>query len=203
MEQSNIRTVRFIGKQSAEDLYRCVETGRVFIRQRCDKENVRWLTGHKWSGGYEADCSVKAGLKIVVIDSTGRMLFAEDVIRDESYGGNVARKVGRFWDEELKKIAADTASQANLKSWDYWKLMMVRSAKKYKFTGYSDNWCYDAIYLEPNLLFTFECLGKKCCCTVQEATHKVSGQSWKCVELRDESKITVLAICGYIMEEEV
>ena len=46
----NIRTVVFMADQRGvgEDLYRCKETGKVYIRQECDEEYVRWFTSEKW-----------------------------------------------------------------------------------------------------------------------------------------------------------
>lgn len=46
----SIRTVVFMADQRGvgEDLYRCKETGKVYIRQECDEEYVRWLTSNKW-----------------------------------------------------------------------------------------------------------------------------------------------------------
>ena len=48
----SIRTVVFMADQRGvgEDLYRCKETGKVYIRQECDEEYVRWLTSYKWIG---------------------------------------------------------------------------------------------------------------------------------------------------------
>lgn len=204
MEQSNIRTVRFIGEQNAEDLYRCEENGRVFVRQRCDDKCVRWLTSIKWQGGYEADCCLKEGLILKIVDKEKRVLHEEIVVKAEGYCDTVAYKVAPFSDEALDQIAEGVAVRANLKSYVEWKTQLMRSAREHKFTGYSDNWCYAEVeYGKVKTLFQFDYLGVPACCTTQEATHKISGQKWTCVELRDKKKEIVLEICGYIMEEAV
>lgn len=76
----NVRHVRRIGSQSwyAEELYRCRETKRVFIRQDLREGLVRWTTASKWSGGYEADTPLKDGLTIIVEDRCGSEIFREE-----------------------------------------------------------------------------------------------------------------------------
>lgn len=204
MEQSNIRTVRFIGKQNAEDLYRCEENGRVYVRQRCDNKVVRWLSSIKWRGGYEANCPLKEGLVLRIVDKKKQLLFEETVVKAEGYGDTVAFKVAPFSDEAIDRVAKDIAVRYKLSSYTDWKTQLMRSAREHKFTGYSDNWCYAEVkYRKVRTLFPVEYLGVTAYCTEQEATHKVSGQKWTCVEIRDEKKETVLEICGYILEEEV
>lgn len=201
MFADNVRTVHFLSEQGAEDLYRCHENGRVYVRQRCDKDHVRWLTTIKWRCGYEASTHMKAGMVIRVVDSREQVLFEETLVRSDDYCDTVAKKVGPFSDEAIKQEAKAVAERSNLKSYNDWKTMMMRSAKEHKFTGYSDNWCYDAEYGPIRPLFHFEYLGVPAYCTVQSATHRVSGQKWQCVEIRDKSKQTVLEICGYVLEE--
>ena len=203
MSDSNIRTVRFIGKQSAEDLYRCEENGKVFVRQRCDAENVRWLTSVKWRGGYEADCCLKEGLILRIVGNDKQVLFEETIVKIGNCPDTVAHKVAPFSDEAIKDAAKDIAERYKLDSYNDWKTRLMRSAREHKFTGYSDNWCYAEVkYRKVRTLFPVKYLGVTAYCTEQEATHKVSGQKWTCVEIRDEKKETVLEICGYILEDE-
>lgn len=80
--ESDVRIVSFMGDQRGlcEDLYRCKETGRVFIRQECDDTHVRWLTASKWREGYEADCHLREGLTLRAVDkSSSRPKLAEGV----------------------------------------------------------------------------------------------------------------------------
>lgn len=203
MVESNIRTVWFIGKQNAEDLYRCKENGRVYVRQRCDDMCVRWLTSSKWSGGYEACGPLKEGLVMRIVSKKGVALYEEIVEKAEGYSDTVAFKVAPFSDEAIKNTVADIAVRYRLSPHSKWKSWLMKAAEEHKFTGYSDNWCYaDVKYRKVRTLFPVEYLGVTAYCTEQEATHKVSGQKWTCVEIRDEKKETVLEICGYIWEDE-
>ena len=200
---ANVRTVRFLDQQGAEDLYRCLDNGRIYVRQRCGKDHVRWLTSIKWRSGYEASGHMRNGMIIKVVDGEERILFEERIVKSEDFCDTVAEKQGPFYDEALKHQANLVGAQATLKSYNDWKTWMMRAARKHGFTGYSDNWCYAEVeYGEVKLLFRFDCLGTSVYCTVQEAVHKVSGQKWKCVEIRDRSKLTVLEICGYEFQEE-
>lgn len=105
MTVDNTRTVRFMAEQNAEDLYRCIDNGQVYIRQRCDEDHVRWLTANKWQGGYEASCPMKEGIVIRVVDKDGTVLFEETLVHNEWYESTVAVKKGGFFDEEIQKVA--------------------------------------------------------------------------------------------------
>lgn len=205
MTEDNVRTVHFIGEQGAEDLYRCHENGRVYVRQRCDKENVRWLTSIKWRCGYEASGPMRSGMVLRIVDGRNKLLFEETVEHKDGYDGTVAQKKAPFSDEAIKEQAKYVAETANLRSYNEWKSWMMRSAKKHKFTGYSDHWLYSKVqYSNVRPMFNFEYLGIPAYCTATDATHEVSGQKWTCVEIRDRGKQIVLEICGYTFcEEEV
>lgn len=202
MTVENVRTVRFLSEQGAEDLYRSLGNGRVYVRQRCDKDHVQWLTSVKWSGGYEASAPLREGMIVRVVDNCFNTIFEERIERAEGFCDTVAKKNGPFSDEAIKQQAKAVAERSNLKSYNDWKAWMMRSAKEYQFTGYYVNWCYDAEYGPIRPLFHFEYLGIPAYCTTHAATHRVSGQKWQCVEIRDKSKQTVLEICGYVFEED-
>lgn len=203
MEISNIRTVRYFATQSAEDLYRCEENGRVYIRQRCDKNYVRWVTSSKWQGGYEADSCIRRWMVMRVVDESGAVLFEEKLIHEEGYDGTVARKIGDFADEALKKIEKMAIDNIRPQTYEKWKAWMMRSAKKHKYTGYSENWAFaEAEYSDLKVVAPCSYLGKKAYITTQTAKHRISGQTWKAVEIRDEGKQTVLRLCGFIYEED-
>lgn len=204
MEKSDVRTVRYFATQSAEDLYRCEENGRVYIRQRCDKNYVRWVTSSKWQGGYEADSCIRHWMVMRVVDENGAVLFEEKLIHEEGYDGTVARKVGYFADEALKKIEKMAIDNIRPQTYEKWKAWMMRSAKKHKYTGYSENWMFAEVeYSNLKVVAPCSYLGKKAYITTQTAKHRISGKTWKAVEIRDEGKQTVLRLCGFIYEEEV
>ena len=58
-------------------MYRCRETGKVYIRQECDDNYVRWFTSSKWIGGYEADCPLREGLELRIVGKDKSPLFLE------------------------------------------------------------------------------------------------------------------------------
>ena len=74
--------VRWLGRQSAEDLYQNVEQpDRVYIRvQAPDKNKVCWYSSIKHPRGYEADCSLRRGLLIYVINKGNQVLFTEQMV---------------------------------------------------------------------------------------------------------------------------
>lgn len=203
MVEDNVRTVFFMREQDAEDLYRCKDNGRVYVRQRCDDTHVRWLTANKWMGGYEASCPMKEGLIIRCVDKNGMVLFEEKLIREEGYSDTVAVKKCGFADEEIQKIGQSVCNSIELRDYYEWKSWMMKAARDHKYTGYSENWLYaEAEYSNLRTLFHFEYLGKKAYATVETAKHKISGQTWQCVEIRDRSRQDVLYLCGYIFEEK-
>lgn len=199
----NVRTVHFMGAQCAEDLYRCHENGMVYVRQQCDNDHVRWNTSIKWTGGYEASAPLKAGITMRVVDMADRVLFEEETIVEEGYNDTVAvKKCGFSW-EEIKKIGDSVDEFVSLRSYNDWKAWMMRGAKEHRYTGYSENWMYwEVEYEKDRNLFKAEYLGKTVYATIQKATHKISGQTWEVVEIKDQSKLDTLHICGYLFKEE-
>ena len=203
MVPEDVRIVQFMSVQDAEDLYRCQDNGRVYVRQQCDDDCVRWLTSNKWRGGYEASAPMRAGMILRIVDTGGKVLYEETIVHEDGYSDTVAKKMAPFSFEAITHEAKAVAEQSKLRSYEEWKSWMMRSAREHKYTGYSENWCFaEAEYSKPRPLFHFEYLGIRAYCTAQEAVHKISGQKWTCIEIRDKSKLDVLAICGYQFEEE-
>lgn len=203
MIAEDVRTVHFMSEQNAEDLYRCNENGRVYVRQRCDDDCVRWLTSVKWREGYEASAPMREGMILRIVDPRGKVLYEETLVHENGYCDTVAKKKAPFSDEAIKQQAKAVAEQANLRSYVEWKTWMMRYAREHKYTGYSENWCFAEVeYSKPRTLFNFEYLGVPAYCIAEDAVHKISGQKWTCIEIRDKSKQTVLEICGYQFEEE-
>ena len=118
--ENDVRIVSFIGDQSGlcEDLYRCKETGRVFIRQECDDTHVRWLTASKWRGGYEADCHLREGLMLRAVDKSGNVLFEEVTFQEEGVTGTWAQKVGPFSWEPPKALAKEYEQRLDLRTYE-------------------------------------------------------------------------------------
>lgn len=201
MSANFIRTVHYIGTQSAEDLYQCYENGRVYVRQPCGSGKVRWLSSVKWRGGYEADCPLKDGLTIRVVDKNLNTLFEETLTRVEGCD-TVAEKAYGFSYEELKKIAHRVSEQLNLRSYNDWKNWLIKDTGKFGYTGYADNWIFCEVnYERSETLFQYEYLGQTVYVTLEKATHKISGKTWSCIEIKDAYKSEVLELCGYQFAE--
>lgn len=132
--ESDVRIVSFMGDQSGlcEDLYRCKETGRVFIRQECDDTHVRWLTASKWRGDYEADCHLREGLTLRVVDKSGSILFEEATFQEEGVTGTWAQKVGPFSWEPPKALATTIGS--------------LQKDREYRAPGGCGKFCNDRVY---------------------------------------------------------
>lgn len=99
----NVRTLTFKESQRGvgEDLYLTKESRNVLIRQMLDDNTVRWLTANKWSGGYEADCPVKDGLVLNVVDKQGKIIFTETTYRTDWNGAGQADKKHPFsWERQ-------------------------------------------------------------------------------------------------------
>jgi len=203
MNPGMTRTVRFMEVQDAEDLYRCQENGKVYVRQQCDKTHVRWLTSIKWRGGYEASCPLKAGITMRVVDSNDNVLFEERLVVEDGYSDTVAPKACGFSWEELRRLGDSICASQKLRSYDEWKKWLMQAALEHGYTGYRENWLWwEVEYEKCRTLACSEYLGKTAYITIQKAIHKISGQTWEVVEIKDQSKLDTLHICGYIFEED-
>ena len=202
MVNENIRTVRFMAVQGAEDLYRCEETGKVYVRQPCDDKHVRWCTSCKWTGGYEADCPMKEGIIIDIVDVCGNFLFRESLIKVDGYCWTVAEKVGPFSYEAIKNLAYDVIEKHKLQSWDEWRAWLCADYKS-MYDGYIENWAFaENEHGKPQKLATMSYLGRKVYLTATQYTHKICGKTWTCYEIQDKYT-DVLAVCGFKFERKV
>ncbi len=202
--ENDVRTVSFMGDQRSlcEDLYRCKETGRVFIRQECDDTHVRWLTASKWSGGYEADCHLREGLTLRVVDKSGSTLFEETTFQEEGVTGTWAKRVGPFSWEPPQDLAKEYEQRLNLRTYEEWKAWLMAEAGASGFTGYADNWLFAMAERKvPEKIGKIDYLGLTAYVTVQEELHKVCGKRWYSYEVMTADLSTCLAICGYKFEE--
>ena len=201
MVTGNVRTVTFKGNQGAEDLYLCKETGKIYVRQPCDKENVRWCTTSKWSGGYEADCPLKEGLEMHIVDQKGVLLYQETMVKDEFYGTAVAVKAAPFSYDATKELAKKVQQDLNLASYKDWTVWLMAEAEKANFHGERDNWLYAAaIYSEIQKVEKLSILGEELYLTTQRREHRVCGKVWTCYEIYSKDLVQCEAICGYVLD---
>ena len=194
-----VRTVVFIGDQrwNGEDLFRCKETGAVYVRQECDKEYVRWLTANKWTGGYEADCPMREGLELHIADKAGRLLYREPVVKVEGYMDTVARKIAPFSWEAIRTIAKEAAEKYKLQDDETWRTWLL--ADKPADPGqYIENWLFGELKRgKPVKLERVSLLGKEVLLVAVDEEHLVCEKKWKTIEIRDKSLTECLGICGF------
>lgn len=197
MCEENVRLVRLIGRQSGEDLYRKVNSKAVYVRQQCDDGHVRWLTSSAWSGGYEADCPMREGLVMKIINQSGDVLYEEALVKKEGYGGTVAEKKAPFSWEAIGELGVAVMTEFGLESYYAWKDWLMAEAEAAGYKGYRDNWLYDAEYEEAEKIRWANILGQKMCVIRQKATHRVCGKSWIGYEIRLADMIDCQALCGF------
>lgn len=201
VQNANIRKVRYAGTQSAEDLYRCVETGRVYARQICDKQHVRWLTTSRWSGGYEPSMPIKAGLVMQIVDNACTPLFDETIFRKDGYSDPVAEKKAPFWREAVKEQAKNLAENMNLSDHKQWWAWLMAEADALGYKGEPDNWLYcDTVSGDKaKTIGHVQILGESLCITSQTVLHTACGKSWEIIEIRYAGLNQIEEICGYRM----
>ena len=196
----NIRTVVFMADQRGvgEDLYRCKETGKVYIRQECDEEYVRWFTSEKWRGGYEASCPMREGLELRIVGKDGWPLFRESIVKAPGYSDTVAEKIAPFGWEIIRALAAEQAQKLGLRSYDEWKDWLLKSAEEIGFDGEKDTWLYAKVERGPVEKITkLSYLGKTVWLTAQNETHTVCGKRWTSYEICSADLMTVEELCGF------
>lgn len=200
----NVRTVTFMASQRGvcEDLYRCEETGKVYIRQTCDEDYVRWLTSSKWTGGYEADCPMREGLMIHIVDKAGNLLFQEHISKVDGYSWTVAEKVGPFSWEAISSISDGIAKKYRLRSYEEWEAWLIANKKNDGFIGERDTWLYANVeYGKTKKIAQFNVLGKTVYATVESAVHGICGKRWTQYELRSKDMLDTLDLCGFQFED--
>lgn len=196
----NVRTVMFIGEQrgAGEDLFRCKENGKVYIRQECDDEFVRWFTSSKWIGGYEASCPMKEGLVIRIVDTNETTLFEETIVKADGYMDTVAKKCADFSWDAISNLSKEVSKKEHLKSHEKWMNWRLTDLKNHGYAGYQENWLFGEVEYDPvRKIGSREILGKKVFVTEQMATHRISKKRWSCIEIRSKDLDIVFDICGY------
>ncbi len=197
----SIRTVVFMADQRGvgEDLYRCKETGKVYIRQECDEEYVRWFTSEKWRGGYEASCPMREGLELRIVDKDGSLLFRESIVKAPGYSDTVAEKIAPFSWEAIRAMAAEQAQKLGLRDYYEWRDWLLKSAEEIGFDGEKDTWLYAKVERDPvEQIAKLSYLGKTVWLTAQNETHTVCGKQWTSYEIRSADLMTIEDLCGFI-----
>lgn len=194
-----VRHMIFKGEQGCEDLFRCVENGRMYIRQICDEKYVRWLTTSKWSGGYEADTPFKSGLIIKVVDNTGAEYFEEKIIEETGYYGTVAEKAYPFWSEFITDTCTQKLSKYDARSYYHWKEWLLDYKKPFDYDGYSDNWLFcNAKYEPKKKVEKLNYLGKTLFVNTQKATHTICRQTWTELTIYNPETGITEGLIGYL-----
>lgn len=200
MEEVNIRSVCFMRRQDAVDLYRCQDEGkhnRVYARMSCGDGTVKWLTTSRWSGGYEPDCPMKAGLELRIVDGDGSLLFTEVIEHgDESRDNYAVSKAPMSRDEE-KRIAHTWAEKHSLLPYEEWRKNLLQARNLYAPSEIADHW----LYCYANTISTakesiVDALGRRLYVECCEMEHTTSHQRWKVYMLKQDN-YTNLEICGY------
>lgn len=197
----SIRTVVFMADQRGvgEDLYRCKETGKVYIRQECDEEYVRWLTSNKWISGYEASCPMREGLELHIVGKDGSPLFRESIVKAPGYSDTVAEKIAPFSWEAIRAMADEQAQKLGLCDYYEWRDWLLKSAGEIGFDGEKDTWLYAKVERGPvEKIAKLSYLGKTVWLTAQNETHTVCGKRWTRYEIYAEDLMTVEEMCGFI-----
>lgn len=192
--------VRFLATQGAEDLFVTVDKPRrVYARQLSNVGDiVYWCSTTKWKGGYEADCPIGPGVAFSVVDKDDRVIFEEIMEYDAWNSGTRAIKKGPFYSEALKTLSAEFEKEHDLKPYKAWRDVMVADKDKYGYSGYRDNWMYcEAESVDKRILDEANVFGQKCFYIEEHMRHKISGREWMEYSLVDEKEETVLALCGY------
>lgn len=194
--------VKYKATQGAEDLFVCIEgerKGRVYARQRMNVgDRVQWFTTSKWQGGYEADCHIKSGITMRVVDMMGETVFEETLVRDDWNSGTSAAKAGLFMDEWIRKIETEYCAKNELVSYEDWKKVMIEDQKKAGNNEYSDTWLYG--YSEAvvsHRVAVAEYLDGPVGIYQDLMKHKISSRRWLQYEIRRKFDDVCLGLCGF------
>ena len=198
----NVRVVKFFRQQGAEDLYKEVESKKVFARMPSDENFVIWTTTSKWQMGYEADCHLREGLIMRVVDSKNNLIFEEKIEKSDSHFGTFARKNGPFSYDDEKNQAKKYAKALKLTPHRKWRQIMNSLLEKYNYQGYVDNWLYyEPVTKGETIIDRFESLGRKFTVVKQSVFHPICGKTWECIQLFNVTRGEPSEICGYIFKD--
>ncbi len=191
--------VRFMAIQNAEELYRSVECpSRVYVRQPCNrKDRVLWLTSTKWQGGYEADCTLRAGITMQVVDKNGLLLFEETVEEDPRSCDSSAQKNKPFSYEQYRSACQTYAEKHNLRSHNEWRSWLLDERQAVRASESDDNWLYfETTEIQRKIIALIVIMGVPYNFVATEMKHKLCNKTWTIVELQDANRDS-MGICGY------
>lgn len=159
---------------------------------------VFWFTTCEWTEGYEADCPIRAGITMRVVDNSGEVLFEEKLKKDTRNGGTSAKKVGEFSRESINRICSTYAAEHALASYEEWKEWLSEDIEKYRYKGYVENWIFwGQIELERTTVANVCILGEPYKVVCFKYKHRISGKIWEKTELRGNEERICVGLCGY------
>lgn len=190
--------VRFMRTDGALDLYKCQENGRVYARipvtMNSNNTQVQWTTTSLWSGGYEPDTPIRAGITMQVKDYMGEPLFSETLEVDDWLCSTSAKKVGPFSSEALSQVVAELQQRLGLHTYKEWKKWLLES----KPNGMdSDYWMLNYTDIaNAEVLETVTCLGRYYRVVCHIMRHTACGKTYRFIELSDMTG-TPQRVVGY------
>lgn len=192
--------VKFYAQQGSEELYVSANGKTMYIRQPMQtNERVVWTTATKWSGGYEADTPIKAGITMKVISGNRRkdkVIHFEEVLEAGESGSTSAEKKEFFVHEQLANAAKGYVKEKALRPYDSWAKWLLNDTSKYNYTGYPDNWLhFGTDVLETQHIDTLNILGHTYSVVETAWKHQICGKTWNVVEIKD-TKGSVVELCG-------
>lgn len=202
--------VRFITTQGAEDLYKNIDSGKIYARIPANVDSiVFWTTTSKWTGGYEADCPIRAGIKMQVVDKDENILFEEELREDNWNGGTSAEKRGLFYREAVKGVEEKLIGDRNLRgfehrvrSYEEWKKWLASAMDKHEYKGYRENWLhYEIEEMNGTVIETPVILGHKHRVFEISCRHKICGKKWMEIRMSDLDQLPCSDIVGYVFDE--
>lgn len=194
--------VRFFGRQGAGELYKGVETKRVYVRQPANVDEICfWLSSNKWQGGYEADFPIKAGIQMVVVDNSGEELFREVLEEDNWNSGTSAKKAAPFLDDAIRDYSNKKAEHLLLAPYEEWAKWLYKLSEEYGYNGYRDNWLHcECELLKSKVIEETKILGKTYQLIQQDFKHKICNKYWTAVFVQEKCEYDCERICGYIFD---
>lgn len=194
--------VRYFDTQDAEELYKAIDTKKVYVRQPANvDEIVFWLTSVKWRGGYEADCPIREGIAMVVVDGENNELFRELPQKDDWNGGTSAKKEAPFIDEALRAYAKDAAERYLLASHQQWTKWLWQAGEEKEYGGYRDNWLYfESKCTASTVIEQKTILGEKYEIVRNDYQHKLCNLKWQSFFINKKGNDICEEICGYIFD---
>lgn len=135
------RMVKYVTSINGEDVFVGIENKKFYIRQKTNEPHyVRWYSASKWSGGFEASCPIKSGVRFRVYTGDMYHLFSEIV---EGVAG-AAKKEYDFYDDMIKNFAENMRKNYELTPHNEWREEQLKRKAEYDVGEkyYNDTWIY-------------------------------------------------------------